>query len=163
MMKNNDKLTSEQWEELVRGFLKKLLFSITKNRGDSVLLAKAIDKSMSFLAEMKSSGAGTVVTWIRVMAYKAGLSDKKAQQLLENPVRIFRNIEPPSLIEELFAKVKARYSEDEIIGWLKLLLTKFEIEDKLGLTIRVASKKTSKKSNVVQKSKKKKKAVRKRS
>jgi hypothetical protein len=140
-------LSDAQWDELVREFLKKLAQTATRNRGSATHVARALNKSMSAVTEMKSSGKGSVVSWVRLAKHLTGMSDVEAQRLLEDPSAILRSLEQPSEIESLFSEVRRHYTDLELAAWLKLLLAKSKVEADLGIQVRATLQKTPKPKN----------------
>jgi len=134
-LKENDKLTDVEWESLVRSFIQTIAQLATRNPGAAAKLARAANLSKSSIAQMKSTGKASPVSFIRVASFLAGLSDKQAKDLLENPGSILKNLEPESEVQVLFNDVRKYYADNELAAWLKLLRDKHRVETNLGISV----------------------------
>jgi hypothetical protein len=144
MANKEKKLSDKEWNDLVRGFLKKLAKSATPKRGDAVKASHAINKTVGTIGDMKVRAKGSVVSWFRLAMFKVGIPDEEAKKLLQDPEALIQKIEklgPPDIIDELLAEVLKVYSKNEVIAWLKLLLTKAHVEESLGLKPSLENKK----------------------
>lgn len=140
--KNEFKLQDEEWDTLVRQFLRKMAQTATRNRGAATTLSKAINKSKSAVVDMKTEGTGSVVSWVRMAMHVAGISDAEAKEMLQDPAILMRNrIEMPSQLESLIHELRRHYDENELAAWMTLLLSKRQVEDDLGVTLKAALKK----------------------
>lgn len=140
--KDEDKLTDAEWDHLVRNLIQMVAQLATRNHGAAAGVARATNLSKSAIAQMKRTGKASPVSFIRVAAHLAGLTDKQAKVLLENPGSILKNLEPSSDIESLFSEVRKYYSDNELAAWLKLLKSKHQVESDLGITVKASISKT---------------------
>lgn len=141
-LKEDQKLSDTEWDLLVRNLIQKVAQLATRNRGASTDVAIATNLSKSAIAQMKRTGKASPVSFIRVAVYLAGLNDKQAKDLLENPTSVLENLKPSSEIETLFNEIRGYYSDNELVAWLKLLRSKHKVESELGITVKAANKKT---------------------
>ncbi len=148
--KDNNKLTNTEWNSLVRTFIQTVAKLATRNPGEATALSRATDLSLSAITQMKNTGKASPVSFIRVAAFLAGLTDQQTKNLLENPGSILKNLEPTSEIETLFNEVRAYYNDNELAAWLKLLKSKHLVESQLGITVsaQVQKPKNTKKSKI---------------
>ena len=75
------------------------------------------------------------------MAHHAGLSPEEISSLFTNFPSLLKEVKPLSELDLLFEELKKNYTKNEIAAWLKLLISKKEIEDFIGVNIKVSSKK----------------------
>lgn len=136
--KDLEKLTDEEWENLVRSFIQTIARLATRNPGAATKLAKATNLSKSAVAQMKNSGKASTTSFIRVASHLAGLDDQKTKDLLDNPGAILKNLEPMDEVLELFYSVREYYSDNELLAWLKLLHSKGKVENDLGISIKAS-------------------------
>ena len=102
--------------------------------------------SLSTIEQMKSYGKGSLKTWIKLVVYKAGLSPDEIRSFVDNFPSLLKEIKPLSEIDRLFEELKRKYDSQEVAALLQLLLTKREVEEFVGIKIKVSkNKKTSKK------------------
>ena len=143
-------LTEAQWTSLTNHFLSEIAKSSTHNWGDVQKVANRLKMTKQRISGMRSPKAvGDKVSWVRMLFYKAGISDSEAKKILQNPYIVIKEIGSPSFADEMFGKLKSLYSENELVGYLKLLLAKRQIEKDLEISIRVlgkSGKKTTKKT-----------------
>lgn len=142
--KDQKALTDAEWDQLVRGLIRTVAQLATRNRGTLTKVAQATNLSKASIANMRKTGKASVISFIRVAAYFAGLADDDAKDLLENPSSILKNLEPASEIESLFSEVRKVYTDNELAAWLKLLKSKHQVESELGITVKAALRKRSK-------------------
>lgn len=136
--KTEEKLTDAEWDQLVRNLIQTVAQLATRNHGAATNVARAANLSKSAIAQMKRTGKASTVSFIRVAAHLAGLSDKQAKSLLENPGSVLKNLEPASEIETLFNEIRKYYSDNELAAWLKLLKSKHQVEADLGISVKAS-------------------------
>ncbi|MCY4643046.1 MAG: hypothetical protein OXB88_00345 [Bacteriovoracales bacterium] len=147
----NRKLTQAEWKRLGNRFLSEIAKSATRGRGGAQRAADALGVSKQRISGMRTKEAvGDKIIWIRMLFLKLGLSDAEARKMLEHPNLFIKKIDSPSILDETFESLKNLYTENELIGWFKLLLSKRRVEKDLKISVRVvdkasSSKKTSKK------------------
>lgn len=146
LAKDQRVLTDAEWDQLIRGLIRTVAQLATRNRGTLTKVAQATNLSKASIANMRKTGKASVVSFIRVAAYFAGLGDSEAKELLENPGSILKNLEPASEIESLFNEVRRVYADNELGAWLKLLKSKHQVESDLGISVKAAVKKRPKRS-----------------
>ncbi len=142
--KNEDVLTDADWEQLVRHLIQNIAQRATRNRGSTVTVARATNLSLSAIAQMKGTGKAGPVSFIRVAMHLAGLTDKQAKYILQNPSFILKNLGPSSELENLFNEIRQYYSDNELAAWLKLLKSKHQVEKELGITVKASVSKKQK-------------------
>ena len=135
------KISEKEWDTFVKETLKSFAYSAMPNRGDNVKTAKALGISKSAVDQMKSHGKGSPKTWFKLMAHHAGLSPEEISSLFTNFPSLLKEVKPLSELDLLFEELKKNYTKNEIAAWLKLLISKKEIEDFIGVNIKVSSKK----------------------
>ena len=134
-------LTELEWKQLTNSFLSEIAKSATRNWGGVQKVADKLKMPKQSISGMRSPKAiGNKVSWTRMLFYKAGISDTEAKKILQNPHIVIKEIESPSFVDEIFGKLKNLYSENELVGYLKLLLAKRQIEKDLEVSIRVHNK-----------------------
>ena len=143
-VKDHSALTDAEWDQLVRGLIRTVAQLATRNRGTVTKLAHATNLSKASIANMRKTGKASIVSFVRVAAFFAGLNDREAKALLENPGSILKNLEPASDIETLFDDVRKLYSDNELAAWLKLLKSKHTVESDLGITVKASVRKSDK-------------------
>jgi len=143
-VKEEDKLSDVEWDQLVRTLIQTVAQLATRNHGAAASVARATNLSKSAIAQMKRSGKASPVSFLRVAAHLAGLTDKQAKALLENPGSVLKNLEPASEIETLFSEVRKYYTDNELAAWLKLLKSKHQVEADLGITVKASVNKSKK-------------------
>ena len=133
-----DKLTKEEWKTLVNYFLSERAKSATRGQGGAQKVATSLRVSKQRISSMKSRQAfGDKVGWARMLFYEAGVSDSEARKILQNPhTAIKKAVHFPSPLDEMFEKLKNLYSENELAGWLRLLISKGKVEKDLGVSVR---------------------------
>lgn len=136
--KIDEQLTDAEWNQLVRHFIQTVAQQATRNHGAAAQVASATNLSKSAITQMKRTGKASLVSFIRVAAYLANLTDRQTKSLLENPASILKNLEPASEIETLFSEIRGYYSDNELAAWLKLLKSKHQVESDLGITVKAA-------------------------
>lgn len=117
--------------------------SLTRNRGDATKVAKVLGLQRATISDIRtgrSSGSATVN--LRMLFMLAGISDSEARKILENPQLLLKDIEsgPASQIDNLFLELKNLYSENELAAWLKLLISKRNVEIDLGVSLKATLK-----------------------
>ena len=123
------KLSDDEWKQLCNHFLSELAKSATHGRGSVQKAADAIGVRKQRISAMRSYDAvGDKTSWIRMICYKAGLSDQEAKNILSNPNIVITTIDSPSPVDEMYESLKKLYSKNELAGWFKLLLSKRKIE-----------------------------------
>lgn len=142
MAKNEGILSDEEWDRLVRQLIQTVAQLATRNHGALTKVARATNLSKSAIAQMKTTGKASPVSFIRVAANLAGLTDTQARTLLSNPTSILKNLEPISDVETLFSEVRALYDDNELAAWLKLLRSKNQVETDLGISVKASMKKS---------------------
>lgn len=140
-MKTKTKLTDAEWEHLVRELVKTVAQQATRNRGAAASVARSTNLSKSAIAQMKRSGKAGIVSFIRVAIHLAGINDQDAKGLIQNPASILSNLEPSSEIDSLFREIRGYYSDNELAAWLKLLRSKHQVEENLGVTVKASLRK----------------------
>jgi hypothetical protein len=143
-VKEDEKLSDAEWDQLVRSLIQTVAQLATRNHGAAASVARAANLSKSAIAQMKRTGKASPVSFIRVAIHLAGLTDKQAKALLENPGSVLKNLEPASEIETLFNDVRKYYTDNELAAWLKLLKSKHQVESDLGITVKAAITKNKK-------------------
>ena len=139
-------LNEKEWDTLVRELFRSFAHSALPDRGDNIKAAKALKMSLSTIEQMKSYGKGSLKTWIKLVVYKAGLSPDEIRSFVDNFPSLLKEIKPLSEIDRLFEELKRKYDSQEVAALLQLLLTKREVEEFVGIKIKVSkNKKTSKK------------------
>ena len=138
-------LSDKQWDRLTKRFLISLINSMTSNRGDATKIAKSINKTVAYISQMKENGKGTVITWMRVVFVRAGLSDTDIKGVLEEPEFLFKKLTKPSVLEVLFERVKGIYSEQELVALFRVIISKKTVEEYLSLKEPWKNKKLKKK------------------
>lgn len=146
-LKSDEKLSRSEWERLARDLVQTIANRATKNQGAAAALARATDMSQSSIAQMKRTGKASIPSFLRVAAYLAGLTDREVRELLVNPVSILKNLEPASEIESLFNEIRGFYSDNELAAWLKLLRSKHQVEENLGITVKASDGKPKRKKS----------------
>ncbi len=142
-----DKLTEAEWKKLCNHFLSELAKSATRGRGGVQKAADAIGVRKQRISSMRSDEAiGDKVSWIRMLFYYAGLSDTEAKKILENPNIVIKGVDTPSPIDEMVESLKNTYTENELAGWFKILLSKRKIEKDLKVSLKASDKEPSKKA-----------------
>ncbi len=136
--KTEEKLTDAEWDQLVRNLIQTVAQLATRNHGAAANVARSANLSKSAIAQMKRTGKASTVSFIRVAAHLAGLSDKQTKGLLENPGSVLKNLEPASEIETLFNEIRKYYSDNELAAWLKLLKSKHQVEADLGISVKAS-------------------------
>jgi len=131
-------LTEKEWDQLIREMFKNLARNVLPERGDNPKAAKALGLSISAIEQMKSSGKGSPKSWVRLMAHGANLGPEEIHSFFTNFPGLLKDIKPLSEVDQLFEKLKASYDSQEIAALLQLLLAKKEVEDFLGLKIKVS-------------------------
>ena len=162
-MKKN-RLSEAEWKQLCNHFLSELAKSATRGRGAVQKAANAIGVRKQRISGMRSNDAiGDKVSWMRMIFYKTGLSDQEAKKILSSPNVVIKGIDSPSVTDEMYESLKNIYSENELAGWFKILLSKRKIEKDLQVSVRALDKTPRKKSSSgkITKKKTKKKATRK--
>ena len=147
---NKKTLTEKEWDKLVKDLLKSFVHSVLPNWGDNPKAAKALNMSLSAIEQMKSIGRGSPKTWIKLAAYQAGLSPNEIKSFFSELPTFLKVAKTFSEMDHLFEEIKKKYESQEVVALLQLLLAKREIEESLGINVKVskkkkASKKTSKK------------------
>jgi hypothetical protein len=140
--RDDEKLTDAEWDHLVRSLIQTVAQLATRNHGSATSVARAANLSKSSIAQMKKTGKASPVSFIRVAAHLAGLNDRQAKALLENPSSVLKNLEPASEVETLFNEIRKYYSDNELAAWLKLLRSKHKVESELGITVNASVNKT---------------------
>lgn len=141
----NKKLTDKEWNDFVKEMLKTFATGALSGHGDNAKAAKALGLSVSAVEQMKSSGKGSPKSWIKLAAYKANLSPDEIRSFFKNIPGILKQIKPMSEVDGLFEEFKKSYSNQEIAALLQLMIAKREVEDFVGVNIKVSKKKTAKK------------------
>ena len=142
-----DKLSEPEWTRLCNHFLSELAKSATRGHGAVQKAADAIGVRKQRISGMRSNNAiGNKVSWIRMIFYKTGLPDKEAKKILSNPNIVIKSIDSPSVTDEMYESLKNLYSENELVGWFKILLSKRKIEKNLKISLRALDKAPKKKS-----------------
>lgn len=144
--KTDDKLTDAEWNQAVRNLIQAVAQVATKKRGSIAQVAKAANISESAIKQMKATGKASTVTLIRVAAHLAGLTDKQAANLIENPESLLKQVEPVSELENLFNQMRRQYSDNELAAWFKLLHSKNVVEEHLGISVSASLGKPKKNS-----------------
>lgn len=156
MFRHNNKLSTAEWNQLCNKFLSELTQSVTNDRGGAKKMSEALGIEKQRISRMRSPKAtGNKVTWIRLVFYKMGISDIQAKKILSNPNIAFnKGLEAHlSPIDELYGSLRRIYSDNELAGWFKLLLSKRKIENELSISVTV-KKKTSVKKVMTKRKKK---------
>lgn len=145
-MKKEKKLAELEWKRLVNHFLSEIAKSATRGRGGVQKAADTIGVSKQRISDMRSAEAiGDKISWIRMLFYKAGLNDSEAKKILKHPNIVIKKIDSPSPIDEMYESLKNLYSENELAGWFKLLLSKYKVEKDLKISFRALDKSSKQK------------------
>ena len=140
-------LTEKDWNNLTKEVVKSFAYSLFPERGDNIKVAKALNMSLSAIEQMKSLGKGSLKTLLKTAVYKTGLSASEIKSLFSNFSVILKEAKPLSELDCLFEELKRKYKMHEIAALLQLLLAKRDVEEFVGIKIRVTqNKKTKKKS-----------------
>jgi hypothetical protein len=137
-------LSEKEWDQFVKELFKSFASSSLPNRGDNAKAAKALGLSVSAIEQMKSMGKGSTKSWVKLAAYDAELSQAEIRELFENLPSLLKSIRPLSEIDHLFEEFKMKYDTQEIAAMLQLMISKREVEDFIGVDIKVSKKKTAK-------------------
>lgn|SRR5665647_571654 len=142
----NKELTSKEWEEYVKKFWQEVIRSLTRERGEATKLAKALCLQRATISDIRtgrSSGSSTVN--LRMLFMLAGIPDYDAKKILENPQLLVKNLESglTSQVDNLFFELKNLYSENELAAWLKLLISKRNVEKNIGVSLKASLKNKS--------------------
>lgn len=138
-------LSKSQWSTLIRDALKNLAQSATVERGSIERAAEALHLSRVAIEKMKSDGMGSVESWIKLVAFKAQLSETEVRRLLMNPSLLVKGVGNADPLDGLFAQVKREIPTQELAAWLRLLLAKKQVEEHVGVQIKVTTKASAKK------------------
>ena len=142
-----DMLSENEWKQLCNHFLSELAKSATRGHGSVQRAANAIGVRKQRISGMRSDNAvGDKVSWIRMLFYKVGLSDKEAQRFLSNPNVVIKSIDAHPVTDEMYESLKNLYSENELSGWFKILLNKRKIETDFKISLKALDRDLAKKS-----------------
>jgi len=137
-------LTEQEWDRLVRNFFKELARSATRGRGGAQKLADAIGLSKQAISDLRGGrSVGRVVSNVRMLFYKAGIPDADAKKFLQNPNIVIKGLDSPSPVDSLVEELKNVYSENELLAWFRLLLSKKVVENEVGVGLKAFTKKKS--------------------
>src|SRR5690606_13164567 len=128
-------LTKDEWSKLIRGALRNFAREATKERGEIDEAAKAAHLSRPAIEKMKSSGTGSVESWIKLFAYHHKFSERNVRSILDNLPNALNPSKAPDDLDLVFGELKRLYSKQELSAWMKLLLSKRHVEDHLGVTV----------------------------
>ena len=146
MREDKIKLTKEEWKTLVNYFLSEVAKSATRGKGGAQKAATSLGVSKQRISDMKSRQAfGDKVGWTRMLLYKLEVPDSEAIRILQNPHTVTKKkIGSLSPLEEMFEMLRNLYSENELAGWFKLLISKRKVEKDLKVSLRAVDKSRSK-------------------
>lgn len=137
-------LTEQEWDRLVRNFFKEIARSATRGRGGAQKLADVIGLSKQAISDLRGGrSVGRVVSNVRMLFYKAGIPDADAKKFLQNPNIVIKGLDSPSPVDSLVEELKNAYSENELLAWLRLLLSKKIVENEVGVGLKAFTKKKS--------------------
>jgi hypothetical protein len=139
-MKSDQRIGDKEWNSFVKDLLKSLASSALPRRGDNIKAAQALGVHKSTIEQMKSQGKGSLVTWFKLAAYHGKLSPSEIRSFFKNYPTLLKGLGPISEVDSLFESVKKKYSTQELAAWLKLLTSKSEVEDLVGVNLRAALK-----------------------
>jgi len=141
-------LSEQEWDRLVRNFFKEIARSATRGRGGPQKLADAIGLSKQAISDLRGGrSVGRVVSNVRMLFFKAGIPDADAKKFLQNPNIVIKGLDSPSPIDSLMEELKNVYSENELLAWLRLLLSKKIVEREVGIGLKAYTKKTHRKKS----------------
>ena len=134
-------LSEKEWDHFVKNLLKSFANKALPERGDNQKAAKALKLSVSAIEQMKSSAKGSTKSWIKLMSYMAKLSPEEIRDFFENYPSLLKQAKPLSDLDILFEEAKQKYDHQELGALLALLISKKEIEDFVGVKIKVSKSK----------------------
>ena len=103
--------------------------------------ACALGRSKATIHAMKREGVGNAATYLQLISHYLELDNEDLDALIENLPTYFAdkpgifNTPTPKelpLSERLFNEVQKYTDENELVGWLNLLLAKVQIEASIG-------------------------------
>lgn len=125
---------------LIRESLKTFAQMALSKRGDNLRASETLKISKSTIEQMKSSGKGSVTTWIKLFTLYANISPAELENFLTCLPTLIKDLKPESKLDNLFEQVKSKYTEQEVASMLKLFLSKKEVESFLGVDVKLTSK-----------------------
>ena len=134
-------INGKEWDYFIRELCKTFAHSALPERGDNVKAAKALKMSLSAVEQMKSYGKGSFKAWIKLAVYKSNLSQDEIKSFFDNFPNLIKEIKPMLEIDHLFEEIKRKHDGQEIAALLQLLLAKREVEDFVGVKVKVSREK----------------------
>ena len=127
-------LTQEEQQRLdesIKRFLGDLTNQLVKKNIDEA--ADVIGKSKSTIHAMKREGAGLATSYIKLFMHYLELNEEDLSYFIEHIGDIMdARRRKSSMSQQLFREVRNHTDENELVGWLKLLLAKVQIEAEMG-------------------------------
>ncbi len=126
-------------DEEIRCFVKDLHHSYLPNNEAMKQCSKEAGISLSTIQQAKTDGKGSIETHLSIFLNQTGLTTSNLRKMLPEIRNISKYAGHYSLLEEKLEAVLTKYSVDQVIVILELMLAKEKVESSLGL-----SKNTSK-------------------
>ena len=122
---------TEELDESIKKFLGALTNELVKKKVEEA--ATAIGKSKATIHAMKREGSGSAVSFVKLLMHSLDLEKDDLTYLVHNISELADAKKGQyRLSQKLFKDVQRYTDENELIGWLRLLLAKVQIEADMG-------------------------------
>jgi hypothetical protein len=112
----------------------KIILSIFLNTPEKMRhAAKTTELSFNTVEQANIYGKGSAITFGLLFSYGLGIAPKDLSSYANKFKKAIEERGELDYLDGLFAEARHRYSNDELINFLKVLLAKDEIESSLGL------------------------------
>ncbi len=127
-------MNKKELNEQINGLHRAILQSMYPDAKSLERAAKALKISKETVRQARDYNKGSAQTITGLMIHGGELSPK---DILEKIPHIRKAMTTKnkklSVIDKLIESVRTKYSEDEIIAWLRLLLARYEVELESGI------------------------------
>ena len=127
-------MNKKELNEQINGLHRAILQSMYPDSKSLERAAKALKISKETVRQARdySKGSAQTITGLMIHGGQLSLEDiqSKIPQIRKAMLTKSRKL---SVIDRLIESARRKYSEDELISWLRLLLARYEIELELGL------------------------------